>query len=87
MPIMRTIRGRPELRPIGMEDFASMTMTELIEYEQKLWRWADAAGSTQAIADVMNAIYREVEWRAQDKEWRDAAYPGRRSRIMGKGTD
>jgi hypothetical protein len=87
MPIMRTIRGRPELRPIGMEDFASMSMTALIEYEQKLWRWADAVGSTQAIADVMNAIYREVEWRAQDKEWRDAAYPGRRSRIMGKGTD
>ncbi|HEY2530267.1 MAG TPA: hypothetical protein VGJ20_20415 [Xanthobacteraceae bacterium] len=82
---MRSIRGKPQLRPIGMEDFAHMAMRELIEYEQKLWRWADTAGTTQGIADVLNAIYREVEWRAQEKAWRDAAYPGqgRRSRAVG----
>ena len=78
MPIIRHINGKPQLRPIAMENFSEMTMHELIEYEQKLWRWADATGSTQAIADVLNAIYREVEWRAQEREWRDAAYPPKR---------
>ena len=79
---IRHIDGKLQIRPIAMEKFHDMTMRELIEYEQKLWRWADAAGSTKGIADVLNAIYREVEWRAQEREWRDAAYPGRRPRAM-----
>ena len=82
MPIMRFINGKAELRPIAMEKFCDMTMRELVEYEETLWRWADAAGGTHGITDVLNAIYREVEWRAQEREWRDAAYPGRRPRAM-----
>lgn len=79
MPIIRHIGGKPQLRSIAMEEFAKMSMRELIEYEQKLWRWADTAGSTQSIAAVLNAIYREVEWRAQERTWRNAAYPRKRS--------
>ena len=86
MPIIRDINGKQQLRPIVMEDFPNMTMSQLMGYERELWRWADAVGSTVAIADILNAIYREVEWRAQEKEWRDAAYPGQRSRAMAKGT-
>ena len=77
MPIIRDINGKPQLRPIAMEKFSDMTMRELAAYEQELWRWADAVGSTTAIADILNAIYREVEWRAQEKAWRDAAYPSK----------
>lgn len=75
MPILRQIKGKPRLLPIGMEQFSTMPLSALIEYEKTLWRWADKVGSTAAIADVLNAIYREVEWRAQEKDWRDAAHP------------
>ena len=82
MPIIRNINGKPQLRALETENLTEMTISELVDYEQTLWRWADTAGSTLAIADILNAIYREVEWRAQEKEWRDAAYPGRRLRTM-----
>ena len=77
MPILRSIDGKLQLQALEPGDLTNMTMSELVDYERLLWHWADTAGSTKAIADILNSIYREVEWRAQEKAWRDAAYPSK----------
>ena len=61
---------RGTLRKVDFEDrpLTKMTMRELIDYEKCLWRWM--ATSPPNIVQVLNAIYREVEWRAQDTNWR-----------------
>lgn len=45
-----------------------MTMKELIAYEKHLWEWMK--DSPPDIVAILNTIHREVEWRAQDTEFR-----------------
>ena len=52
----------------GMSKLAQMSMRQLIEYEEFLWGWMN--GSPPNVVTVLNAIYREVEWRAQDTAFR-----------------
>ena len=40
------------------------TTRELIELEAFLWRWMK--GSPPNVVKVLNAIYREMEWRAEN---------------------
>lgn len=61
-------RGRVVSLETGMTMLTKMTMQELIEYEQFLWAWM--TGSPPNVVSVLNAIYREVEWRAQDTAFR-----------------
>lgn len=69
------------------EQIARMTLPELIEYEATLWVWYDKLGHVKigrskkvvrifsdSIVAQLNAIHREVEWRAGEKEWRNAAH-------------
>jgi hypothetical protein len=57
------------------QKITKMSVRELIHYEAELWRWMDKTKGTGTIALQLNAVHREIEWRAQEKEWRDAAHP------------
>jgi len=48
------------------EYLTRMSMTEIIEYEKFLWECLKTLPNSPKIAETMNAIYREVEYRAQD---------------------
>lgn len=50
------------------KQLSQMTTPDLIEYEAYLWRWMRY--SPPNVVTVLNAIYREMEWRAQDSEFR-----------------
>jgi len=52
----------------GMATLTQMSMRELISYEEFLWGWMK--DSPPNVVAVLNAIYREVEWRAQDTAFR-----------------
>ena len=61
--------GRLISPELSVDDpLTKMSLRELIEYENYLWGWM--ANSPPNIVAVLNAIHREVEWRAQDTEWR-----------------
>ena len=47
---------------------SKMTMRQLVAYEAYLWKWMKYSPPNVVI--VLNAIYREVEWRAQDAEFK-----------------
>jgi len=66
MPFM--FRGRVMTLDTGMTMITQMTMKELIEYEKFLWGWM--GNSPPNVVLALNAIYREVEWRAQDTAFR-----------------
>lgn len=70
--IMRT-NGRVYLKELTASNICKMTMPELIEFESRVWRLAEKTKFPLRSVDVLNAIYREVEWRALGKDWRDAA--------------
>ena len=74
--IMRHVKGRLHLRPIAMENFAVMSLPALAEYEATLWRWAEKCGWQPRIVSILNAIYREVEWRAMSDDWYDKMSEG-----------
>jgi len=68
MPIIvRSVRG-PRLVPFRY--ISKMSMEELIAYEEFLWKCHSNPKASLAITDQLNAIYREVEWRAQDTAFR-----------------
>lgn len=69
MPILRYVDGKPRLTAISGENLAGMTMRELVDYESVMWEWAEKTKWPLRCIDVLNAIYREVEWRAQEREW------------------
>lgn len=68
------------------EKITKMTLSELTKYERLLWRWMDKTKGASSIARQLNMIHREVEWRAMDKDWRDAAHPRRRPRTLAERT-
>jgi hypothetical protein len=48
-----------------------MTIEELAQYEAALWQWMDKLKfKSEDVVNQLNAVHREVEWRAQDKDWR-----------------
>lgn len=85
MPIM--LQGR--LSDVN-EKISRMSLRALISYEAVLWTWMrnierrKLRGKTRAvpmhsdnIVYQLNAIHREVEWRAGQKEWDNAAHSQR----------
>ena len=46
---------------------SKMSTHSLIRYEAGLWKWM--AHNPQTVATELNAIYREIEWRAQERDW------------------
>jgi hypothetical protein len=75
MPIILQKR----LTKLQEQRITRMTLTELITYEAVLWRWMDKLDKSKMhsedIVVQLNAIHREVEWRAMDAEWNHAAHP------------
>ena len=59
-------RGRLVKLPLFI---TRMTTRELIEYELTLWSWMDKTKGSANVARELNAVHREVEWRAQDTDW------------------
>lgn len=75
MPIMY----RNRLLRLDQQRITKLTIAELIDYERELWTWMDKTGGAANIARQLNMIHREVEWRAQDREWHDdATHPRQR---------
>lgn len=87
MPLILRHNGRPRLSKL-QERIARMSVPELVEYEATLWRWVDRLKfKSQDVVTQLNAIHREVEWRAEDKDWRDAAHPRQRPRTVAERAD
>ena len=66
MPIVaRDAKGRVRLikKP---EQICQLPMRDLIAFEAYLWKCVDNPAPAPAVVDLLNQIYREVEWRAQD---------------------
>jgi hypothetical protein len=78
MPIMLQQHGRNHLTKLQEQRITKMTMAQLIVYEAVLWQWMDKLDRSkmrsESIVNQLNAIHREVEWRAMDKEWADATH-------------
>lgn len=69
MPIIaRNANGRPRLIH-RMEQVSKMPMPDLIAMEEFLWKCMEMQVPQPAVVDYLNAIHREVEWRAQDPEF------------------
>lgn len=99
MPIMLHRHGRAELSNL-QERITRMTLAELVAYEADLWKWMQALDSRRIrgkafiprrhsdnIVYQINAIHREVEWRAGQKDWDNAAHSQQRPRTVGQGTN
>lgn len=66
MPIIaHDARGRPRLIN-RTEQISRMSMPDLIALEAFLWRCMETKLQHPSVVDTLNAIHREVEWRAQD---------------------
>jgi hypothetical protein len=86
MPIILQHNGKPRLSKL-QERITRMTVEELAEYEATLWRWMDKLKfKSEDVVNQLNAVHREVEWRAEDKDWRDAAHPRQRPRAVAQRT-
>lgn len=70
--------GRTQLADVTKLGITRMSMTELIEYEKLLWNWMEKVTRSKIHCDniiaQLNAIYREIEWRATQRNWDDAAH-------------
>jgi hypothetical protein len=79
MPMLMRRHGRTQLTDVTTLGIARMSLTELIEYEALLWAWMEKVTRSKLHCDniiaQLNAIYREVEWRATQGDWDDAAHP------------
>ena len=66
MPIIaHDANGRPRLIK-HTEQISRLTMRDLIVLEEFLWKCMDSKHAHPSVVDTLNAIHREVEWRAQD---------------------
>jgi hypothetical protein len=77
MPVLMHRRGRAELADVTKIGITRMSMSELIEYESLLWTWMEKVTRSKLHCDnivaQLNAIHREVEWRAQG-DWDNVAH-------------
>ena len=62
--VWRNKTGKP--RFTSVYPIAKMSLDELQAYEEFLWECTKKLPNSPTIIDTLNAIYREVEYRAQD---------------------
>jgi len=67
MPIIVTKKKKPRL--LLTDRLTKMDMDELIAYEAFLWECMEKLPNSPNVVTTLNAIHREVEWRAQDTEF------------------
>lgn len=82
MIVLMNVGGRRYIKELTAANICKMTMPELIEFERRVWNLAERTKFPLRSIDVLNAIYREVEWRAQEKDF--AAHPRRRPRSLAE---
>lgn len=82
MIVLMNVGGRRYLKELTAANICKMTMPELIEFERRVWNLAERTKFPLRSVDVLNAVYREVEWRAQE----NAAHPRRRYRALAERT-
>lgn len=80
MWVVMHVNGRHYLKELTAVNICQMTGPELIEFERRVWTLAEKTKFPLRAIDVLNAIYREVEWRAQDH----APYPRRGLRTLAE---
>jgi hypothetical protein len=66
--IWRDKKGEPRFTSIAT--LTKMSLSELEAYEAFLWECMKKLPNSPRIITVLNAIHREVEWRAQDPLFR-----------------
>ena len=72
MPIITYgTNGRPRVIK-RLEQISKMSTQDLIAFEKFLWKCVDTRIPQPAVVDFLNAIHREVEWRAQDTQFEQA---------------
>jgi hypothetical protein len=65
MPIIvNDEKGRPRL--VKTNTLTKMSLAALVAYEKCLWMALEKQPDSPVLITTLNAIYREVEWRAQD---------------------
>jgi hypothetical protein len=62
--VWRNKSGRPKLT--STTHLTKMSIRELVAYETFLWECMEKLPNSPNIVTTLNAIHREVEWRAQD---------------------
>lgn len=80
MWVVMKVNGRKYLKELTAVNICQMTWPELIEFESRVWTLAEKTKFSLRAIDVLNAIYREVEWRAQEEGL--ATHSRRRPRAM-----
>ena len=53
-----------------LDQVSKMSLPDLVAMEEFLWMCMSTKIPQPAVVDYLNAIHREVEWRAQDTEFR-----------------
>ena len=78
MPMLMRQHGRTRLNDVTKLGITRMSLAELTEYEALLWTWMEKVTRSKLHCDnivaQLNAIYREVEWRATQEDWDNAAH-------------
>ena len=69
MIVLMNVEGRRYIKELTAENICKMTMPELVEFERRVWDLAEKTKFPLRSIDVLNAIYREVEWRALEREF------------------
>ena len=85
MIVLMNVEGRRYIKELTAANICKMTMPELVEFERRVWVLAEKTKFPLRAIDVLNAIYREVEWRAMENDF--AAHPRRRPRTVGQRAD
>lgn len=71
-------KGRIQLADVTKLGITRMSLPELVQYEALLWAWMEKVTRSKLHCDnviaQLNAIYREIEWRATQEDWDNAAH-------------
>ena len=82
MIVLMNVEGRRYIKELTAVNICQMTLPELVEFERRVWTLAEKTKYPLRAIDVLNAIYREVEWRAQEADF--AAHPRPRPRTLAE---
>jgi hypothetical protein len=70
MPIIVYKKRKPKKLMNTTQQISKLPLDELVTYEAFLWECLEKLPFSPTITTSLNAIHREVEWRAQDTEFK-----------------
>ena len=83
MIVLMNVNGKRYIKELTAANICRMTMAELVEFEKRVWRLMEKSKYPLRAIDVLNAVYREVEWRAQERR-SFATHSQRRPRTLAE---